>query len=208
MSQEEAASGATREPRNGAIARESQVVMPLLRKLFPTEADRLRDHFLRLDPEGRHLRFGTLSDAAVADYVERIDWLRSLQLGWFEDDDLRGLAQLVWRDVLWPQEAELATSVEAPYRDRGIATTLVARALRAARNRGIRRVAMLCLAENAPMLHIARKLEGELAFADGFGVGHVDPGPADPASLVQEWFEDGAALVATLAGIWRPTAGG
>lgn len=181
--------------------------MSVIRKLLPTEADRLRAHFLKLDPEGRRLRFGALlSDGAVGDYVERIDWLRSLQLGWFEAGELRGLAQLAWTEILWPHEAELATSVEAAWRDHGIASTLVARALLAARNRGIRRITMMCLAENAPMLHIARKLDGEFEFLDELRIGRVDPGPPDPASLLEEWLEDGAAMLVTLTQGWRPTA--
>ena len=29
----------------------------VFRKLWPSERDKVRDHFLRLDPEDRHLRF-------------------------------------------------------------------------------------------------------------------------------------------------------
>jgi RimJ/RimL family protein N-acetyltransferase len=119
---------------------------------------------------------------------------------------LRGLAQLAWTEMLWPREAELATSVEPAWRGRGVGSTLVARALRTARNRGIRRITLVCLAENAPMLRIARKLESEIEFSDELRIGHIDPGLPDPGSLMEEWLEDGAAFVETLALGWRPAA--
>ena len=44
-----------------------------VRKLWPTETEKFRDHLLRLDKESRRLRFAhAVSDAFIEDYASRM----------------------------------------------------------------------------------------------------------------------------------------
>ena len=50
-----------------------------IRRLWPTEADKFRDHLLRLDPESRRMRFAhCVSNAFVEDYASRMSEYGSL----------------------------------------------------------------------------------------------------------------------------------
>jgi hypothetical protein len=91
--------------------------MRVYRKLFPTEAGRLRDHLLRLAPVDRHRRFfAGVSGAAIDEHCRRIDWLRMMAIGFFEDGVLRGAAEIALDGGLIPRQAELALSIEGPGR--------------------------------------------------------------------------------------------
>ena len=59
--------------------------------------------------------------------------------------------------------------------DQGIGGELMGRVVRAARNRGIRRLYMSCLAENSKMQAIARKHEADLRFEYGEVIGEIVP---------------------------------
>lgn len=177
--------------------------MPLIRRLLPGDASRLADHLKRLDGDARRLRFGaTLTDGAVDDYVRHIDWMRSLQFAQVEDGDIHAACQLAWRDPLWPSSAELAVSVEQALQDRGLGSELIGRTLVAARNRNIRHVTMICMAENAKMRHIARKFESMLELVDGDVSGRIDLDHPDHLSMLQELFAEGETVFDTLAQRW------
>ena len=92
--------------------------------------------------------------------------------------------------IAWGQEAEAAFSVEKPYQDQGVGTELMGRVIRAARNRGIRRLCMSCLAENSKMQAIARKYEAELRFEYGEVIGEIMPEAPNYFSLLAEAVED------------------
>src|SRR5690349_7190194 len=134
-----------------------------VRKLWPTETERFRDHLLRLDKESRRLRFAhAVSDAFIEDYASRMTEFGSVVYGHILDGHVRGAAELRRLGDSWGTEAEAAFSVEKPYQDQGVGSELMGRVVRAARNRGIRRLYMSCLAENSKMQTIARKHEAEL----------------------------------------------
>ena len=67
----------------------------VIRKLWIGEANRYRDHLLRLDLESRHSRFGGgVSDQFILDYVDTTFGLGSVVHGFFADGVLRGAAEL------------------------------------------------------------------------------------------------------------------
>ena len=67
-------------------------VRGVIRRLWPGARARIRDHLLRLDREDRVLRFGGhVSDAHIAAYCERLDWSRSLVMGYVVRGKVRGL---------------------------------------------------------------------------------------------------------------------
>jgi GNAT superfamily N-acetyltransferase len=152
----------------------------------------LRTHFLALPPGDRRLRFGaSLSDAAVASYVDGIDFGRDAVFG-IHDDALAtvGLAHLAFGDGI----AELGISVLPKLRGLGAGAALFARAASHARNRFVPTVFMHCLTENAAMMHIARKAGMQIVCESGDADAHLALSPASPASITGEYLTDQLAI--------------
>lgn len=167
-----------------------------VRKLWPTEMEKFRDHLLRLDKDSRRMRFGMpVDDAFITAYAERTDLARSVIYGYFEDNAMHAAAELRAIGAGWGPEAEAAFSVEEAYQNAGIGTDLLGRVILATRNRGIHRLYMNCLLENRKMQHIARKFEAELQFDHGEVVGQVRTPSPTPASIWSEAIDDGNGFV-------------
>jgi GNAT superfamily N-acetyltransferase len=162
-----------------------------IRKLWPTETDKFRDHLLRLDKESRRMRFAHgVSDKFIIDYASRMHEMGSVVYAFLEGGEVRAAAELRKLGVVWGQEAEAAFSVEKPWQDHGIGTELMGRVIRAARNRGVQRLYMSCLAENAKMQTIARKHEADLRFEYGEVIGEIVPQTPDYFTIMAEEVED------------------
>jgi GNAT superfamily N-acetyltransferase len=162
-----------------------------IRRLWPTETDKFRDHLLRLDKDSRRLRFAhSVSDAFVEDYASRMAEYGSLVYGHVVDGKVRGAAELRRLGDGWGEEAEAAFSVEKAYQDNGVGSDLMGRVVRAARNRRVRRLYMSCMAENAKMQVIAKKHEAVLRFEYGEVIGEILPETPDYFSMVAEAAED------------------
>ena len=162
-----------------------------IRKLWPTETERFRDHLLRLDKENRRLRFAHfVSDPFIEDYASRMAEFGSVVYGYILDGRVRAAAELRRLGDVWGEEAEAAFSVERAYQDQGIGSDLMGRVVRAARNRSIRRLYMSCLAENSKMQAIARKYEAELRFEYGEVMGEIVPDTPNYFSMMAEAAED------------------
>ena len=117
------------------------------------KTDKYRDHLLRLDAPSRRNRFGgAVSDDRIRDHVETSIGLNAVLHGFFVDGVLRGAAELrLIGSRFFSREAEAAFSVEAPWQSHGVGSVLLERTLLAARNRGIKRLQMACLADNRRM---------------------------------------------------------
>ncbi len=163
----------------------------IIRRLWPTETDKFRDHLLRLDKESRRLRFAhSVSDAFIEEYASRMSEFGSLVYGYVVDGKVRGAAELRRLGDSWGEEAEAAFSVERVYQDHGVGSDLMGRVVRAARNRRIRRLYMSCLAENARMQVIAKKHEAVLRFEYGEVIGEILPDQPNYFSMMAEAAED------------------
>ncbi|MGQ0674320.1 MAG: GNAT family N-acetyltransferase [Hyphomicrobium sp.] len=173
-----------------------------IRKLRPTEADRFRDHLLRLDKASRRMRFAHgVSDSFIEDYAARMGEMGGVVFACFEGEDIRATAELKKLGDTWGREAEAAFSVEAAYQDQGLGTELMGRVIRSARNRGVQLLFMSCLAENAKMQAIARKHEAELRFEYGEVIGEIVPQEPDYFSILAEQFEDRVGFMMTVLDI-------
>jgi RimJ/RimL family protein N-acetyltransferase len=162
-----------------------------IRRLWPTDAPLFRQHLLRLDKESRRLRFAhAVSDAFIEDYASRMSEFGSIVFAYLVEGRVRGAAELRRLGDVWGHEAEAAFSVEKIYQDHGIGSDLMGRVVRAARNRGIRRLYMSCLAENSRMQAIARKHDAELKFEYGEVIGEIVPQTPDYFSVISEAAED------------------
>jgi GNAT superfamily N-acetyltransferase len=163
----------------------------VIRKLWITEAGRYRDHLLRLDRDSRHSRFGgAVADDFIRGYVDTMFGLKAIVHGFFVDGVLRGAAELRPLGPGFVREAEAALSIETPWQSHGVGSVLLDRTLLTARNRGIRKLHMACLANNRRMQDLARKFSAELSFDFGSVAGEVAaPGPT-PLSVLREILTD------------------
>jgi GNAT superfamily N-acetyltransferase len=108
----------------------------------------------------------------------------------FEGGEIRAVAELRKLGDTWGPEAEAAFSVETEFQDQGIGSELMGRVIRAARNRGVQRLYMSCLAENSKMQAIARKHEADLRFEYGEVIGEIVPQNPNYFSILAEAVED------------------
>jgi len=162
-----------------------------IRKLWPQEVDKFRDHLLRLDRDSRRMRFAHgVSDSFIQDYAHRMSDLGGIVFGYFEGGEVRAAAELRKLGDTWGQEAEAAFSVEKAYQEKGLGTELMGRVIRSARNRGVHHLFMSCLAENGKMQTIARKHEAELRFEYGEVIGEIVPQEPNYFSLLAEAVDD------------------
>ena len=168
----------------------------IVRKMWLTETEKFRDHLLRLDEYSRRMRFGMATDDRfIENYASRINDMQSLIYGYFVDGEMRGAAELRHIGDAWRPDAEAAFSVEKEHQNRGVGAELLGRVIRAARNRGIGRIYMNCLAENQRMQHLARKYEAELHFDHGEVVGKVIPSSPTYVTLWNEAIDDSNGFV-------------
>ncbi len=162
-----------------------------IRKLWPNETSAFRDHLLRLDQSSRRMRFAhSVSDAFIEDYAARMSDMGSVVYGYIEGNEIRAVAELRKLGDRWGDEAEAAFSVEHAFQDHGLGSVMMGRIIRSARNRGINRLYMSCLAENSKMQAIARKHEADLKFEYGEVIGEILPQTPNYFSLLAEAVED------------------
>jgi len=162
-----------------------------VRKLWPHETDRFRDHLLRLDKASRRQRFAhAVADSFIEDYASRMNDMGGIVIAAFIDNEVRAAAELKKLGETWGRVAEAAFSVERQHQDKGLGSELMGRVIRSARNRGVQVLYMSCLAENARMQAIARKHEADLRFEYNEVIGEIIPETPDYFSLVAEAVED------------------
>lgn len=182
--------------------------MSVFRKLLPAEMHHYKAHLLRLDRADRHMRFGcTVSDAVIEQHCLRLEWRNTIVIGFFEDGQLRAASEMRHDGQPFPRRAELAFSVERGWQSRGIGSELMRRGLTIARNRGIRIVDVVCLAENGRMRALAAKFAKKVTVEHGeVGVSIALDMP-NHVTLFLEALEDGAGLMSTfLAGFRLPSS--
>lgn len=167
-----------------------------VRKMWPSETQKFRDHLLRLDNESRRMRFGMpVDEPFITDYASRAASLNNIVYGYFKDGEMRGAAEMRQIGDSFSSDAEGAFSVETDYQNQGIGTELLGRIVRSARNRGISRLYMNCLAENRKMQRLAKKFQAELHFDHGEVVGRVLPAMPTYLSLWDEAVDDSKGFV-------------
>jgi len=170
-----------------------------IRRLWRADLSEITAHFLRLDPETRRLRFGTVrKDEAVRRHARETIGAASVDFGAFAGARLRGLAELRGWFCHWPPMAEAAFSVEREWQDAGIGEALFDRLVAAAQNRGIRRLYMICLRENGRMQHLARKHDALLEFDIGEVEARLHPPDPTPYALSAEFMGETRSFARTV----------
>ena len=170
-----------------------------IRRLTPGDLDRVRDHFLRLSPNSRRLRFGRpVSDEFLERYAETLFEAVSIVYGAEIDGVIRGVTEMRGDTTSWSRFAEAAISVEDAYQDRGIGGALLKRLVQSARNRGVAQLYMVCLRDNYKMKHLAQKNEAILNYCVDGTEGRITDLHPSFASLFSEWFDEASDYVAAL----------
>jgi GNAT superfamily N-acetyltransferase len=145
-----------------------------IRILRHDELPLLRDHLLRLDPQSRRDRFhGTVDDPFITDYIARCFGPKTIAIAFVEDDEVHGVAEL-HEPVNDDDLPELAFSVEANLRRRGVGSILFKTLLDEARRAGYRRLRVTTGAQNDAMRALARKFGAHLVFDHGELAGTID----------------------------------
>jgi GNAT superfamily N-acetyltransferase len=177
-----------------------------IRKLTPAEADKFRDHLLRLDANSRRLRFAHgVSDRFIIDYAKGIMADGSIVFGYFHGSEMHAAAELrkLGTSDAWGDQAEAAFSVEREFQEKGLGSELMARVMRSARNRGVRHLYLSCLAENGRMLSIARKHDAAQQFEFGEVISDIVQDDASHFSLLAEAVEDRTAYMMMMLDLQR-----
>jgi RimJ/RimL family protein N-acetyltransferase len=177
------------------------------RKLWELDLPHYLDHLRRLAPDDRRARFTReIHDEQLIAYAAGLDPRRTILTGCFADGVLRGVAELHLGDHRRLDEAEAAFSVEPPFQNRGIASELMERLLVTARNRGVRRIWLVCLTENSRIRRIARKLGAAVQVDQGEAVAALRPLPAHPATMLAEAWDDSQQLARVATDFGRTMA--
>ncbi len=153
-------------------------------RLNHSHLELVKQHFGELADDDVRLRFGSVlnRDARHA-YVDSIRFERDSVFGIYTDElTLLGVAHLACLDGA----AELGISVLPAYRGHGVGTALFNRAAMHARNLRIIELFMNCLAQNAAIMHIARKA-GMRIVVDHFDAdAYLELPPGNPLTIGQE----------------------
>lgn len=137
----------------------SRVKAPI-RTLSDEHRSAILRHLLDLGEEDRYLRFGyAANDGQIRRYVAGLRFDCDEVFGIFNwRMQLIAMAHLAYMiEGMGQHTAEFGVSVSGHARGRGFGNQLFARAVRHARNEGVRKLVIHALTENAAMLAIARK---------------------------------------------------
>ena len=150
-----------------------------LRGMTEGDRDQHLAHLIRLSPENRYSRFQrAMSDAALANYSEGIDWHSTLAFGVFEGDTLRGMAEL------FPFEdgkgGEVAVSIEEDFQHYGLGRLLVLALQLIARRMGMRTLRLIYQNENDGMKSLLDAMGASAQHSPDGAMGVLSIPPAQP----------------------------
>jgi GNAT superfamily N-acetyltransferase len=155
-----------------------------IQRLDARSREALVAHFQALPAVDRRLRFGaSLAPEQIAAYVDGIDFARDAVFA-AHDDRLAPVG--VVHVAFTGEQAELGLSVSTAHRGCGVGSALFERATTHARNRLVSSLYMHCLAENAPVMRIARRFGMVVVTGSGDADAHLALPPASLASISGE----------------------
>ncbi len=180
----------------------------VLRRLLAADLSGFRDHLLRLDSASRRSRFGMEApDAFVEAYADRCFGIDDVIYGFVSEGVVRAAGELRGIGHNLPlgigASAEAAFSVEVEWRRQGIGARLMSRIVRAARNRRAEVLYMSCLANNEPMLRLARKFSAQLRYEPQAALGEIAPRAPTPATYLGEAADDFTGFATAMMDLQR-----
>ena len=166
----------------------------------------LRDHLLRLDPASRHDRFhGFIDDSFIERYAEKCANDGTIVIAYFEDGVVRGAAELHPPEQSPDSLPEIAFSVEAPARRRGVGSFLFRQLIAEAHAKGYRKLRITTGAQNVAMRALANKFGAHLTFNKGEATGTIDVIKQDrpESASIASTLAAARAIAAFNRGYWR-----
>jgi GNAT superfamily N-acetyltransferase len=146
----------------------------------------LRDHLLRLDPRSRHDRFnGFLDDSFIERYAAKCADDGTLIVAYIEGGVVRGAAELHPPEQSPDGLPEIAFSVEASVRRRGVGSSLFQRLIAEARWKGYSALRITTGEQNRAMRVLANKFGARLAFRHGESTGTINLKPQSQLELAK-----------------------
>jgi GNAT superfamily N-acetyltransferase len=144
----------------------------------------LRDHLLRLDRASRRDRFhGFMDDSFIERYAEKCANDGTVVIAFFENGVVRGAAELHPPGQSPDSLPEIAFSVEASVRRRGVGSILFRKLIAEARAKGYESLRITTGAQNEAMRALASKFGAYLTFHQGESTGTIDLTEQSPAEL-------------------------
>jgi GNAT superfamily N-acetyltransferase len=135
----------------------------------------LRDHLLRLDRTSRHDRFhGFMDDSFIERYAEKCANDGTVIIAYIEDGVVRGAAELHPPEKTPDSLPEIAFSVEASARRKGVGSILFRKLIAEARAKGYRSLRITTGAQNEAMRALANNFGAHLTFRYGESTGSID----------------------------------
>ena len=181
----------------------------IVRRLNQRELTLLRDHLLRLDRESRHDRFnGFVGDRFIERYTSKCAADGTIVIAYIEDGLVRGAAELHPADQSPGSLPEIAFSVEASMRRKGVGSILFSKLIAEARLRGLESLRITTGAQNEAMRALANKFGARLTFRRGESTGNLDLRPQDQAEHEKPFLAKHAdaarAMISFNRACWRP----
>ena len=159
----------------------TRAVAPLsgtIRLLRHSELPQFRAHLLRLDADSRRDRFnGPTNDSFLASYAERSFHDGTIVIGYVENGEVLGAAELHERPDDAEPTGEIAFSVERHLQHIGLGALLFSRLIESARAFGYERLRVTTHPQNTAMKRLARRFNASLKFEDGETVGSIGLAP-------------------------------
>jgi RimJ/RimL family protein N-acetyltransferase len=164
----------------------------------------LRDHLLRLDGASRHDRFhGFMDDSFIERYAEKCANDGTIIIAYFEDGVVRGAAELHPPEQSPDRLPEIAFSVEASVRRRGVGSFLFRQLIAEAHAKGYRSLRITTGAQNEAMRALAKKFGANLTFRHGESTGTIDLIKQNQPEPAPAGFEATLAAARAIANINR-----
>ena len=147
----------------------------IVRTLSTKELPLLREHLLRLDPASRHDRFnGFIDSGFIVRYAAKCVSDGTIVVAYLEDGIVRGAAELHQPDLSPASLPEIAFSVEACVRRKGVGSLLFSRLIEKARALNYQKLRITTGAQNDAMRALAHKFGANLTFRHGESTGSID----------------------------------
>jgi hypothetical protein len=151
----------------------------------------LRDHLLRLDRTSRHDRFhGFMDDSFIERYAEKCANDGTTVIAFFENGEVRGAAELHPPDQSPDSLPEIAFSVEASVRRRGVGSILFRKVITEARAKGYKSLRITTGSQNQAMRALASKFGANLVFRHGESTGTIDLTQHHVADITPTWADN------------------
>jgi len=168
----------------------------------------LRDHLLRLDRESRRDRFhGFMDDNFIERYAAKCADDGTVIIAYIENGVVRGAAELHPPDQSPDSLPEIAFSVEACVRRRGVGSVLFRKLIAEARSKGYHFLRITTGAQNQAMRALASKFGAHLTFRHGESTGSIDlkqyPRPELASYAIATPAEAARAIVAFNRAYWK-----